>query len=138
MTGHPSNQKELSTDEAVEIAKKHRDQLVLGANLIEKLPVNGSDSDYESLQQSMDRLAPDVSDMAWGHKYFSMLYPDKLDDYHIPEYQRFHLVKLLQIPPQGPGRYLCAGRWTNSSSSYRLPEVVYEIWLEAPCGVEEK
>ena len=121
MTGHPTNQKEISSEEAVEIAKKHRDQLLLGVNLLEKLPVNGSDSDYESLQQSMGGSAPDVSDMAWGHKYFSMLYPDKLDDYHSPEYQRFHLVKLLQIPPQGPGRYLCAGRYVAIAAEMAMP-----------------
>ncbi len=121
MTGHPANQKELSTDEAVEIAKKHRDQLLLGVDLLETLPVNGTDSDYESLQQSMGRSAPDVSDMAWGHKYFSMLYPDKLDDYHSPEYQRFHLVKLLQIPPHGIGRYLCAGRYVAIAAEMAMP-----------------
>ena len=121
MTGHPTNQKEISSDEAVEIAKKHRDQLLSGLDLLEKLPGNGSDSDYEGLQQSMDGSAPDVSDMAWGHKYFSMLYPDKLDDYHSPEYQRFHLVKLLQIPPQGPGRYLCAGRYVAIAAEMAMP-----------------
>jgi 5-methylcytosine-specific restriction protein B len=56
-------------------------------------------------------VAPDVSRAAWGHKYFSLLYPDKLDDYHNPDYQRFHLIKLLQVPPAGEGRYLAAGRY---------------------------
>ena len=35
----------------------------------------------------MDAKAPDVSDLAWGHKYFSLLFPDKLDDYHNADLQ---------------------------------------------------
>ena len=121
MTGHPTDQKVLQPDEAVMIARKHRDQLLLGAELLEKLPANGSDSDYEALQLSMDQLAPDVSDLAWGHKYFSLLYPDKLDDYHRPEYQRFHLIKLLQVPPQGRGRYVCGGRYVAIAAELSMP-----------------
>lgn len=37
MTGHPSSQKELSVDEAIEIARTHRDQLVAGAKILEEL-----------------------------------------------------------------------------------------------------
>ncbi len=59
----------------------------------------------------MDRVAPDVNDTAWGHKYFSLLFPERLDDYHVANYQRFHLIKLLEKPPEGEGRYRCAGRF---------------------------
>ena len=48
----------------------------------------------------LSRMAPDVQDTAWGHKYLSLLFPEKLDDYHVPTYQRFHLIKLGQVPPQ--------------------------------------
>ena len=111
MRGHPTSQKEISEQEAIEIARRNRDQLLAGVELLEKLPAGASDADYARLQSDLIRLAPDVSDTAWGHKYFSLLYPDKLDDYHNPTYQRFHLIRLLQIPPSGDGRYLCAGRY---------------------------
>jgi 5-methylcytosine-specific restriction protein B len=111
MTGSPQNQREITDEEAIEIARRHRDQLVAGAGLLEALPEGGSDSDYADLQQQLDDRAPDVSRAAWGHKYFSLLYPDKLDDFHSEMYQRFHLIKLLQVPPQGTGRYLAAGRF---------------------------
>ena len=94
-TGAPSNPVELSVEQAVEVARRHRDQLIRGVELLEKLPVNGTDEDYEHLQQEMNHVAPAVSDMAWGHKYFSLLYPEKLDPFHNPEFQRFHLIKLL-------------------------------------------
>lgn len=121
MTGSPQNQQELSVAEAIEIAGKHRDRLVAGANLLEKLPVNGTDEDYRNLQEQMDLVAPDVSGTSWGHKYFSLLYPDKLDDYHNPDYQRFHLITLLQIPPAGEGRYLVAGRYVAIANELGMP-----------------
>jgi len=120
MTGSPQHQQELTVEEAVEIARKHRDQLIRGTELLEKLPANGTDADYQSLQEQMDSLAPDVSRAAWGHKYFSMLYSDKLDDYHNPDYQRFHLIKLLQVPPAGEGRYLVAGRYVAIANELGL------------------
>lgn len=120
-TGAPTNPVELSVEQAVEVARQHRDQLIKGVELLEKLPVNGSDQDYEQLQQEMNSLAPDVSGMAWGHKYFSLLYPEKLDDFHNPEYQRFHLIKLLQLPPQGEGRYLVAGRFVSIANALDIP-----------------
>src|SRR5207302_7455420 len=110
-TGSPQNPQELTVEQAIDKARQHRDQLIKGVELLEKLPVNGTDEDYEHLQQEMNHVAPAVSDMAWGHKYFSLLYPEKVDDFHNPDYQRFHLIKLLQLPPQGEGRYLAAGRF---------------------------
>jgi 5-methylcytosine-specific restriction protein B len=59
----------------------------------------------------LDRIAPSVSDLAWGHKYFSLLFPEKLDDYHVADLQRFYLLKIMLLPPEGRGRYLCTGRF---------------------------
>src|SRR6266487_1008942 len=112
-TGAPNNPVELSVERAIEVARRNRDQLIKGVELLEKLPVNGTDEDYEHLQQEMNHVTPAVSDMAWGHKYFSLLYPEKVDDFHNPDYQRFHLIKLLQLPPQGEGRYHAAGRFVT-------------------------
>lgn len=111
MTGHPKKQYEISQTQAVAVARQHRDQLLAGVAVLDKLPPGGHDADYARLQSDLNRLAPDVQNTAWGHKYFSLLFPDKLDDYHNPSYGRFHLIKLLQIPPAGDGRYLCAGRY---------------------------
>src|SRR5262245_46182071 len=92
-SGDRNNPKRISVTEAVGIARKHRDQLLRGVEALAQLPPNGSDNDYEALQERLDRDAPDVSDLAWGHKYFSLLFPEKLDDYHVPDLQRFHLLK---------------------------------------------
>lgn len=121
MTGSPQNQLEISEAQAIDIARKHREQLLKGVTLLEKFLPQEDDTVYQSLQREMDILAPDVSKTAWGHKYFSLLFPDKLDDYHVENYQRFHLIKLLQKPPEGPGRYVCAGRYVAIANELDMP-----------------
>ncbi len=95
----------------MEVARKHRDQLLRGAELLDKLPAEAGEADYAELQSGMDRIAPDVSNSAWGHKYFSLLFPEKLDDFHSPAWQRFHIIALLQMPPSRPDRYVPAVRF---------------------------
>jgi 5-methylcytosine-specific restriction protein B len=109
MTGSPQNQQELPTAAAIQIARTHRDELIAGCKILERLPDNASDDDYAALQRELDVSAPTVSDTAWGHKYFNMIYPDKLDDFHNPYFGQFHLIKILVRPPDGDGRYLAAG-----------------------------
>ncbi len=133
-TGDPKNPQELTVEQAIHIARQHRDQLLAGVKLLENLPPHGSDQDYEQLQQAMDRVAPDVSDLAWGHKYFSLLYPEKLDDFHSPDYQRFHLIKMLQIPPQGHGRYLASGRYVAIANEMQMPINTLATLLNARDG----
>ena len=108
-----------SCQQAIEIARKHRDQLAKGVEVLDAFPANAGDAEYQELQQKLDPVAPDVSNLGWGHKYFSLL-PDKLDDYHSPDLQRFHLLKMLQLPPESDGRYVCAGRFVEAG--------VIQIW----------
>jgi 5-methylcytosine-specific restriction enzyme B len=112
---------EITPEEALKWARKHRDQLLAGVELLRKLPAPASDADYARLQTDMDSVAPDVSNLAWGHKYFSLLFPDKLDDYHNADLQRFHLIKLLQVPPDKPGRFVLAGWYVDLAAQLGLP-----------------
>ncbi len=121
ITGPPQNEQELTLEQAIEKARQHREQLIRGVELLENLPASSTDEVYHQLQQEMNRVAPDVSTLAWGHKYFSLLYPDRLDDFHNPDYQRFHLIKLLQLPPPGEGRYVAAGRFVSIARLLDIP-----------------
>ena len=121
MTGSPQKQEELGVIDAIEIARRHRSQLVAGSEILAKLPDQAADEEYLSLQNEMDRSAPDIGNTSWGHKYFSLLFPDKLDDYHAGEYQRFHLMKLLERPPEGAGRYLAAGKFVRLARELEWP-----------------
>src|SRR6266487_6316704 len=46
ISGSPVNPVELSTEQAVNLARQHRDQLLKGVELLEKLSVNGTDEEY--------------------------------------------------------------------------------------------
>ncbi len=128
-TSNLNHPQDISVEQAITYARTHRDQLLNGAALLEQLPHNASDDDYAQLQDQMDELAPDVSRLAWGHKYFSVLFPNKLDDFHVPEWQRFILLKLLQLPPEGNGRYICAGRFIAASQEVGIPIVKLDAVL---------
>jgi hypothetical protein len=120
-TGSSQNQTALSLQQAIAKAKQHHDQLLAGCKVLKRLPSNGSDEDYQEVQQEMYRVAPIIGNTAWAHKYFSLIYPDKLDNYHFAEHQRFHLIKLLQVPPYVKGqRYLASGRFIAIANSLQI------------------
>ena len=121
ITGSPQKKEELSVGDAIEIARRHRDQLVAGSDIISKLPHGAQNEEYLNLQSEMNQWAPDVSNTAWGHKYFSLMFPDKVDDFHVEEYQKFHSVKLLKRPPEGTGRYLAAGIFVRLAGELKWP-----------------
>ena len=105
MTGSPSKQIELSVSEAIDRAHVHRDMLVAGSEILSRLPNRATDREYFDLQKEIDSIAPKIGKTAWVHKYFSLLYPEKLDDYHTRQYQDFHLIRLLQKPPGGNDQF---------------------------------
>lgn len=106
MSGTAQRQRRLELDEAIALAQRQRDQFALGCEVLEAYAADPERADYAEIQRRMLEVAPDVADSAWGHKYFALLFPALLDDYHVPKYQRFHLVKLLQTPRDA--RYLNA------------------------------
>lgn len=121
MTGSPRDMREVPVPQAVEIARRHRDELIRGAERVGQVPERADDSEYRRLQDDLDQIAPTVGNLAWGHKYLSLLAPERLDDYHNADYQRFHLIKMLQLPPDGNGRYLCAGRYVAAAHELDIP-----------------
>jgi 5-methylcytosine-specific restriction protein B len=121
MTGSPQKQTELSVEEAVLVARKHRDQLLRGSEVLERLQPEKGDSAYKRLQNDLSEIAPDVAGTAWGHKYFHLMFPDKIEDYHVEKYQRFYLTKLLQTPPEDRGRYVASGQYVSIASELCIP-----------------
>jgi 5-methylcytosine-specific restriction protein B len=94
--------------------------------VLSSMPPGGDDEAYLRLQSELGRVAPDVEDTAWGHKYLALLFPDLLDDFHVVDFQRYHLIRLLQLPPRqdgawAKGRYVSAGRYAALSRELELP-----------------
>jgi 5-methylcytosine-specific restriction enzyme B len=121
VTGSSSAQRVLTTAEAIALARRDRDQLVAASDLVAQLPDDADDGLYIALQAELTRVAPDVQDTSWGHKYLSLTNPSKLDDYHALAYQRFNLIKLLQHPSAVDGRYVNAPRFVELSRTLDWP-----------------
>jgi 5-methylcytosine-specific restriction enzyme B len=121
VSGSPQRERILSDDEAVTIAVSHRDQLIAGSELIRKVTLGAGDQDYARLQDDLAAAAPELHSAGWVHKYFSLLHPNKLDEYHNESFQRRNLIKLLQTPPQKEGLYVCAGRYVELSEHLGWP-----------------
>jgi hypothetical protein len=121
MTGDPRNQKQITQEEAIGIATKQRDEFLAAAKLLSALSDHASDAEYLEIQRQIDEKAPAVSGYAWGHKYLSLLFPGKLDDYHNEDFQRFYLRSLFQEPPSASGLYACAGRFVAIASALGMP-----------------
>jgi len=111
----------IPEDAAIEFATRQRDQLVAGCKALAELQDHASDEEYLGLQQFMDEHITEAGGWSWGHKYFHLVFPHKLDDFHNEEFQRFYLVKLLQDPPAQQGRYVCAGRYVALAREFGRP-----------------
>ncbi len=99
-TGTAAKQEPLTVPQAVERARLQRSQLLAGVRVLEEFS-RSTARDYPSLQRAMQQAAPQVAETSWGHKYFSLLFPELLDDFHALPWQRHHLIKLLQAPADG-------------------------------------
>ncbi|TVQ95805.1 MAG: AAA family ATPase [Deltaproteobacteria bacterium] len=99
MTGRTTAQRRLSVPEAIRMAERQRDQFIAGAAVLDA--VDPDAPDYAALEQRMLEVAPDVADSAWGHKYFALLHPRILDDYHNVDYQKYHLTRVHKVTAEG-------------------------------------
>jgi 5-methylcytosine-specific restriction enzyme B len=117
--------RDITVDEAITIARSHRDQLVAACHVVNAMSRNGGDDDYLQLQRKLEEVAPAVQDTAWGHKYLSLMFPDVLDDYHVASYQQYHLIRMLLLPPEWADRrslrYVCGGRYVALAGELDVP-----------------
>jgi len=111
----------ISEEEAIQYVTRQRDQLLAGIAALSDLPQDASDKEYIALQNKLENEAPDICNNGWTHKYWHMLFPDKLDDYHNEKWHRYHLIKLLQLPPIAQGLYTCAGRFIQIAKELDWP-----------------
>ena len=87
----------LTEDEVLQKGKEIRDYLVKGAETIDKAKLK-TPEDYEELDKELMQVTDGKCTFAWVHKYFSILFPDKLTPYHSNEWQK-HVLYALRIKP---------------------------------------
>lgn len=98
ITGSPNKPQELTEEQALAVGKEIRQALVDGCKVIEEFS-SLSLADYEQLDEKIkSTIGEKYWNLAWVHKYFSMMYPDKLSGFHSSEWQR-HVLYALQIRP---------------------------------------
>jgi len=134
MTGSPKAQRRIDEGEAAEIAARQRDHLLVAADLLERISDPTSEAQYAELQQALDNLDSGFFSLAWVHKYLHLCFPDKVDDYHNVDYQRFHLLKTLVLPAEGWGRYLNAPLYMRLAGELGLVENHLSSLLNAVQG----
>lgn len=118
--GHSTAQETISVPQAIEIARRNRNQLIECCHILDSFPVGASDLDYVELNQRLKAAGPDIVETSYIHKYLHLLYPEKIDDFHNENLQKYQLIKMLQIPPEGGGRYSAAGCYTRISRELHL------------------
>lgn len=121
VVGSPKSDRNIAEAEAIIVARKHRDQLLLGIALLEAIPARADETAYYALQTALEEQAPNICGLAWAHKYWSLLFPEKLDDFHNERYQRYHLSRILVTPPAHDGLYVCAGHFVQLAAKMGWP-----------------
>ncbi|MCA9632687.1 MAG: winged helix-turn-helix domain-containing protein, partial [Myxococcales bacterium] len=94
-TGTPQKQVPLALEGAIAIARRQRDQLIAAHGVLSTAE-SDPNPDFEQIQADIERLAPDVGETIWGHKYLSLLHPTLVSAFHAIAYQRYELTKLVK------------------------------------------
>ncbi len=93
-TGSANKPIDLSLEEALMRGKAIRDALVKGCDIIQNAKTETLE-DYEQLDANLKNgISSEYTyyNWAWFHKYFSILYPEKLSSYHNREWQ-YHILR---------------------------------------------
>ena len=98
MTGSPQKPEVLSEERALEVGKTIRDALIKGVDIINNATLDNL-SDFEKLDEELKQgIGEQYYNLAWFHKYFSLICPEKLSGFHSNDWQT-HVLRCLRINP---------------------------------------
>ncbi len=97
ITGSPGSPIELSESDALILGKQIRDCIVRGAKLISEAKLE-TIADYEKLDDDLNTEIKKYAKLAWVHKYYHMIFPDKFSVWHSNEWQN-HMLYAYGITP---------------------------------------
>jgi len=121
ITGSPKDAREIGLEEAIAIAREKRDLLVKGAEIISSIPDAANDEAYLQMQSEIDSKLENYGSLDWVHKYYHMLFPEKIDDFHSVDWQIFFLIKMQEKPIKPDGRYALAGQYIRHAKLANMP-----------------
>ncbi|MGN7409821.1 AAA family ATPase [Sporosarcina sp. SAFN-010] len=122
VTGNPQNPTILSLEGAIQLGREIRDALVAGAELIKNLPEHASVQDYIELQVQLEvTLKHNMYNLGWVHKYYHMIYPDKIDSFHSTLWQKYVLISSRILPVQEDKLYTMTGQLMQIARQIELP-----------------
>jgi 5-methylcytosine-specific restriction protein B len=122
VTGNPQNPTVLSIGEAIDLGRELRNALTSGADLIENLSEGASAEEYTKLQEQLDSvLTHNMSNLGWVHKYYHMIYPNKIDAYHSTRWQKHALIYCNIKPMQEDKIYTMSGQLIEIVKQTGLP-----------------
>lgn len=107
---------ELETEVAIRRGEEIRNAILSGADFIRDLRVSNQ-NDYTRLQSLLDEH--NIGHYGWIHKYYHMLYPDRISPYHSKRYQQ-HTLLCLNSKPAGEQLYLLTGQIMQLFSELNL------------------
>lgn len=126
VTGNPQNPTILSTEQAIELGREIRNTLIAGAIEIKSLENNTDEGKYAHLVLSQQETLnvkstnTDMSRLGWVHKYYHMIFPQLIDDFHSTKWQRHGLI-CCEIKPEFDSLYGMAGQYIKLSKECGLP-----------------
>lgn len=88
VTGSSRKQQILSEEEAVEVGKRIRDELVKGAEVIRNFGSLNEVKDYADLHARLYAVMPTTISKAWVMMYFHMIFPEVFPVFYNEEWQR--------------------------------------------------
>ncbi|MBS3984110.1 MAG: AAA family ATPase [Selenomonadales bacterium] len=118
---HHAERRRVSIDEAIEIARNHRNQLMYAVAALEKLPDDAGDADYIALQKELDKNCRDIANTAWAHKYLHIVFPKRIDNFHIVDWQYYYLPKLLIERALYAGKFVAAAKYAAVAKELGIP-----------------
>ena len=113
----------LTDGEAIAEATRMRDELLDVVDMLATLPTGAGDDEYAGLQSELEARHPNLVHLDFVHKYLSLLFPNRLDQFHLP-IAGFVLIQCLQTPPSSyavPRLYVTAGRFVAMAEELDMP-----------------
>ncbi|SHE34450.1 5-methylcytosine-specific restriction enzyme B [Marinitoga hydrogenitolerans DSM 16785] len=127
--GSTRKMKSVNINQAVKKAEYIKDRLLKGISFIENNLNNYEDSTYTELQEELDKILEQYSNYAWIHKYYHLLFPEKIDNFHVEKLQKFYLRKLKINFEEKKGLYYLSNKFTSKAKKLGIPTSHYTAVL---------